>query len=121
MQTMDELRAEADRRTTDLSRAARSTNEERYKIYAEINRRESDRLARLSASKRLEEESEQQRLREAQEILPPEGRIIACLEDITKATESTAESLRQIRNAIAFLLVLFTVVFILQLLTSGHW
>jgi hypothetical protein len=112
---MDELRAEADRRTTDLSRAARSTNEERYKIYAEINRRESDRLARLSASKRLEEESEQQRLREAQEVLTPEGRILACLEDITKATESTADSLRQIRNAIAFVIIFLAVWFVVSL------
>jgi len=115
VQTMDELRAEADRRTTDLSRAARSTNEERYKIYAEINRRESDRLARLSASKQSEEESEQQRLREAQEVLTPEGRILACLEDITKATESTADSLRQIRNAIAFVIIFLAVWFVASL------
>jgi len=121
MQTMDELRAEADRRATELSQAGKLRAADRAKIYEEINQRESDRLARLSASKRSEEESEQQRLREAQETLTPEGRIIACLEDITKATESTADSLRQIRNAIAFLLVLLTVVFILQLLTSGHW
>jgi hypothetical protein len=121
MPTIEELQVEADRRAAELSQSGKLRAADRAKVYEEINRRESDRLARLSASKQLEEESEQQRLLEAQEVLTPAGRILACLEDITKATESTADSLRQIRNAIAFLLVLFTVVFILQLLTSGHW
>ena len=115
MQTMDELRAEADRRATELSQAGKLRASDRAKVYEEINRRESDRLARLSASKRLEEESEQQRLREAQEVLTPEGRILACLEDITKATESTADSLRQIRNAIAFVIIFLAVWFVASL------
>ena len=115
MQTMDELRAEADRRATELSQAGKLRAADRAKIYEEINQRESDRLARLSASKRLEEESEQQRLREAQEVLTPEGRILACLEDITKATESTADSLRQIRNAIAFVILFSVVLFVVSL------
>ena len=110
-----DLQAEADRRAAELSQAGKLRAADRAKIYEEINRRESDRLARLSASKRPEEESEQQRLREAQEILPPEGRIIACLEDITKATESTAESLRQIRNAIAFVILFSVVLFVVSL------
>jgi hypothetical protein len=115
MQTMDELRAEADRRAAELSQAGKLRAADRAKIYEEINQRESDRLARLSASKRLEEESEQQRLREAQEVLTPEGRILACLENITKATESTADSLRQIRNAIAFVIIFLAVWFVASL------
>ena len=110
-----DLQAEADRRAAELSQAGKLRAADRAKIYEEINQRESDRLARLSASKRLEEESEQQRLREAQEVLTPEGRILACLEDITKATESTAESLRQIRNAIAFVILFSVVLFVVSL------
>jgi hypothetical protein len=110
-----DLQAEADRRAAELSQAGKLRAADRAKIYEEINQRESDRLARLSASKQLEEVSEQQRLREAQESLTPEGRILACLEDITKATESTAESLRQIRNAIAFVIIFLAVWFVASL------
>jgi flagellar biosynthesis/type III secretory pathway protein FliH len=131
---MAELQAEADRRAAELRVNPGLLAEQQRIVKEETDRRQAEEQSRLLAQERLKEEAEQQRLnklnkaaeeanqqrlRDAQESSTPEGRMFAHLADITRATQSSADSLRQIRNAIVFLVILSAVVFILQLLMSG--
>ena len=132
MQTMTELQAEADRRSAELTRAAKSKAEERAKIYEEINRRdaemqsrkeqaiqESKNQARAERSKieqeeqaveqenwrRSEKQEDERRYKQAEYAVSFEGQVLSTLQAVAQATQSTADSVRQIRNFIAALLV----------------
>ena len=128
MQTMTELQAEADRRSAELTRAAQSKAEERAKIYEEINRRDaemkaqkeeaiqqSEKQARAERAKFQQQEQDalsqfhqqeyERRCKQAEYAVSFEGQVLSTLQAVAQATQSTADSVRQIRNFIAALLV----------------
>ena len=128
MQTMTELQAEADRRSAELTRAAKSKAEERAKIYEEINRRDAEMKARKEeaiqqSERRLQEDRAkfqhqeeeivsqlnqqeyERRCKQAEYAVSFEGQVLSHLQAVVQSTQSTADSIRQIRNFIAVLLV----------------
>jgi hypothetical protein len=120
MPTIDELQAEADRRTADLARAATLKSEERAKIYAEIASRdvESERLQKETRRRSAQAEYDR-KMKEGEFAGSTEGQVLSYLKDLNASSQSTADSLRQIRNLIAFLIVAWTLVFILSLVFKG--
>lgn len=116
MPTQTDLQVEANRRAAELARASESGPEERYRIYDEINRRAAERNALDEDERQRAVRADAERHRKDIEFsTSPAGQILDRLTSIQKATQSTADSVRQIRNALAFLIVLYTLLFLVSI------
>jgi hypothetical protein len=121
MQTMAELQAEADRRSAELTRAAQAKAAERAAIYEEINRRDAEAKAcEHEESSLCEKQDNERRYKQAEYALGFEGQVLSHLKSVAQATQSTADSVRQIRNFIAAVLVFSLVVGILLVLVASR-
>jgi hypothetical protein len=104
MPTIEELQAEADRRSVELARSAKEKDEARVK--------------EEQAHAALLEQANRERLRlirEADAASTFEHHVLTSLDSLVKSSASTADSLRQIRNAIAFVILLSVVLFVVSL------
>ena len=120
MTTMEELRVEGDRRRQELARASTEKADARYRIYEEINRRDAERKKREEEECQRAVLADTERVRlETEYAATYEGRVLLELQSIAHAVQSTADSARQIRNAIAFLLVLSTIFFLVSICFRG--
>ena len=110
--TLEELKAETDRRAAALALAAA----ERQRIL-DRQAREAAELERLQEENRKKSERAEyvRRIQEAEYALSAEGQLLAMVKDLTAASKSTADSVRQIRNLIAATMIFWTIVFILAM------
>jgi 16S rRNA C967 or C1407 C5-methylase (RsmB/RsmF family) len=97
----DGIKAELDRQTVEQAN--------RDHAQAEL-RHNADQVARTEAAQRWQEE---------EFALTPEGRLDTRLRAIQTAAETSADSLRQIRNCIAALLILGLISFLAGLFSRG--
>jgi hypothetical protein len=110
--TIDELKAETDRRAAALALAA----DERQKMLDEKARADAEFERRQEETRRQIAQAEYNRkMKEGEFAGSTEGQVLAYLKDINASSQSTADSLRQIRNLIAVLIVAWLIVFILSM------